>query len=163
VITPGQGLGTFPGGLQDAARTVVEWARAGWAADVFIELHTNAGARGVFCVYPQWGDDVDAMVRDELGPEIARRISVAAGLPLWDSGVMGERSTAVGAGGSRLGVFNATASIRSCRRLIVECGAHTDPRDLAIIQSPGFFERAAGAIAEALLSIPRGMKAPEVG
>src|SRR5690606_3210853 len=53
-ITPGDGLGMFPGGLQDVAQRVVDWARSGWVADLFLEVHTEGagGRRGVFAIYP---------------------------------------------------------------------------------------------------------------
>lgn len=151
VITPNEGLGQWPGGLQDAARQVVRWAVSGWSADLFVELHTNAGGRGVFCVYPDWGLDVDLEVCDVLGPRLASTIARATGLPVWTSGVMSERSTAVGASGYRLGVFAATAPVApTCTRLIIECGSHTSSEDLAIVQAAGFNERVAGAVVDAL-------------
>ena len=120
VITPdgpdadtSPGDGAYPGGLQDVARRVVEWAGQGWVADLFIELHTEGVAlRGVFGVYPDWGDDYDEGA-DNLGFEMALNIRAAVGIPLRGMGIMSEQATAVGRGGSRLGVFLATAPIKA--------------------------------------------------
>lgn len=150
VVTPDDGLGFFDGGLQGVAQVVVDWANAGWVADLFLECHTegvaNENVRGVFAIYPDWGDDVDADVRDTLGPAISNAISAATGIPVRGSGTMSEKSTGVGIGGSRLGVFLRTAPIRATTtRLIVEHGSHSSPDDLAILRQPD----TAGTIATA--------------
>ncbi len=146
VITPDDGRGTFPGGLDAVAGQV----RA--TDDLFLEVHTegnNAGdyGRGVFAIYPDWDGDVDTDVRDRLGPDIARRVSAATGIPVRGSaGVMSERQTGVGADGHRLGVFRVTAPLRArTTRLIVEFGAHTSPADMAVWARPS----AVAAMAEA--------------
>lgn len=155
VITPDDGRGMFPGTLSAAARQVVTWAGQGWAASIYMEVHTEGnnggdGARGAFAIYPDWGDDVDADVRDRLGPDIVRRLRDATGLPLRGNGVMSEKKTGVGAGGDRLGVFGATEPVRATTtRLIVEYGSHSSPADLAIWAQPGFLQRASDATADA--------------
>lgn len=152
IITPGDGVGEFPGTVYDVGEQVVIWHRQGWLADVFAELHTNDGARGVFAIYPDWGTDVDVDVRDRLGPDLARRVSRVTGLPIWGNGTMSERKTAVGSQGFRLGIFRATAAIKAtCTRLILECGAHTQPADLAILQTPGMLDVASATIGDALV------------
>lgn len=162
VITPDEGRGTYPGGLDAVAGQV----RAD--DDVFLEVHTEGNSagdngRGVFAIYPDWGDDVDTDVRDRLGPDIARRVSAATGIPVRGSGVMSERRTGVGIDGYRLGVFRITASLRArLTRLIVEYGAHTSPADLARLRAPGVMEAIAAATAEALAAFLAGaVPAPE--
>ena len=146
------GDGDFPGGLQDVARQVVNWANAGWVADLYLEVHTEGagGVRGVFAIYPDWGGDLDTDVRDRLGPAVVRAISQATGLPVRGSGVMSERATGVGRQGYRLGIFYVTSPLRATTtRLIIEHGAHDAPADLAIMRSAGFNEKVAkAAVAE---------------
>lgn len=151
VITPDDGRGMFPGGLDAVAGQV----RAD--DDLFLEVHTegnNAGdaGRGVFAIYPDWDGDVDTDVRDRLGPDIARRVSAATGIPVRGSaGVMSERQTGVGADGYRLGVFRVTAPLRDrTTRLIVEFGAHTSPADMAVWTRPGAVAAMAEATADAI-------------
>jgi hypothetical protein len=156
VVTPDDGLGMFPGGLQDAARVVVEWARAGWVADLYLEPHTEAGPRGVFGIYPDWGSDIDVDARERVIPAMVRAISDVSGIPIRRIGdrlgVMSERQTGVGAQGYRLGIFLVTEPIRATTtRLIVEHGAHTQTDDLAILRQPGMIERIAAAGAPAAL------------
>ena len=156
VVTPDDGLGMFPGGLQDAARKVVEWAQQGWVADLFLESHTEAGPRGVFGIYPDWGNDVDVDARDRVIPAMVRAISQVSGIPIRRigdrEGVMSEKQTAVGARGYRLGIFLVTVPLRATTtRLIIEHGAHTQPEDLAILRQPGMIERIAQAGARAAL------------
>lgn len=155
VAQPDDGAGMFRGGLDAVGNAVVKWADAGWEPDFFVEVHTEGGGgSGVFCIYPDWGDDVDADVRDRLGPAIARRVAAATGLPVRRStgeGVMSERATGVGLQGFRLGIFRTTAPLKaSCTRLIVEYGAHDREPDLTIAGQPDFAERCALATAEAL-------------
>lgn len=153
VVTPDEGLGVFHGRLSDVARRVVDWDRAGWPVDLFLEVHAEGnqggnGSRGCFVIYPDTDDDVDIRVRDELGPALIHRLSAATGIPLRGDGLMSERETAVGARGRRLGVLRSTLPIRAhCTRLLVEVGATTSPLDLAIMQRPDFAARAAEAIA----------------
>lgn len=144
VLTPDDGRGTSPDSLDTIA------ARTPANAAIYMETHTEAGPRGVFVIYPDWGDDVDTDVRDRLGPAIAQAVSKATGLPIRGNGTMSERETGVGAGGDRLGVFRATAGLRaSTTRMIIEFGSHTQSADLAIINAPGFYQKAAGAVAGA--------------
>lgn len=156
VFTPGDGLGTRPDGIWDLAREIVATARAGWPPDIFLETHTEgagSAARGVFAIYPDWGDDVDVDVRDRLGPLVTRRIAAATGLPVRGDGTMSERDTAVGRSGFRLGVFGQTAAIKAtATRLIIEYGSHDSPADLAPIDAPGFYARAGRATAAAFAS-----------
>ena len=164
---PDPGDGQFPGGLWDAARKVVEFANAGWKADVFIETHTQAGGgRGVFGIYPDWQPsdgsayDLDAFARDTLIPSIANRVDAATALSLWTDGVMSEKQTGVGGQGYRLGVFRATEPVRSfCTRLIIEFGAH-DNADEQIIRSNGFYALAGRAVVDALFDAYGLRKAP---
>ncbi len=141
--------------LRDVGRAVVAWSATG-RVDLFIELHgqsaLSAAERGCFAIYPEWmGGDVDAEVRDALGPWLARAIAQATGVPVWGDGVLSEQRTAVGLGGSRLAVFAATASIRaSCTRLLIETGHLTNAEDLVLMRARDWPDRAAGAIAETL-------------
>lgn len=149
VITPDDGRGDYPGSLSAVASQVTA------DDDCFLEVHTegvgNPNVRGVFAIYPDWGDDVDTDVRDTLGPAIAKAVSAATGLPVRGSGVMSEKQTGVGAGGDRLGVFGATARYKAtCTRLIVEYGSHTSPADMALWKQPAFLSQAADATADAL-------------
>jgi hypothetical protein len=153
VITPDEGLGHFPGTLSQAAAKVVEWARAGWVADIFLEVHTEGAGRtvrGAFAIYPDWGDDVDTDVRDRLGPDLVRRLTQATGLPKRGNGLMSEKNTYVGSQGHRLGVFGATEPVKATTtRLIVEFGSHDNPDDLAIFNRPTFNGDAATAVTKA--------------
>jgi hypothetical protein len=77
VITPNDGLGQFPGGLQDVAAKVVEWASAGgWVADLYLETHTqglgDTTVRGAFAIYPDWGNDIDLTVKNGLGLKMVK-------------------------------------------------------------------------------------------
>lgn len=130
------GDGEFPGDIAAVARRAVALG-----AHLFIELHTEAGPRGVFVIYPDWPSrgDLDADVRDRLGPALATAISAASGgIPVRASGpVMSEQRTAVGASGHRLAAFAATAGARATMtRCLIEHGAHTQPADLAILERP---------------------------
>ncbi len=153
VFTPGDGLGTRPDGIWDLARAVVAAAHAGWSPDILLETHTEGAgpaARGVFAIYPDWGDDVDVDVRDRLGPRVARAIAAATGLPVRGAGVLSERATGVGLSGYRLGLFGQTTAIKAtCTRLIIEYGSHDVTTDLAIIDAPGFYTKAGRATAHA--------------
>ncbi|MDB5078527.1 MAG: hypothetical protein JWP00_451 [Chloroflexi bacterium] len=157
VITPNDGLGMFPGGLRKVAQKVVDWSKNdGWTADIFLETHTegvsNTNVRGVFSIYPDWGSDVDQTVKNELGLKIATAISDVSGIPvreggvLFGPGVMSRMETEVGSHGDRLGIFLVTAELAATTtRLIVEHGAHSSPKDLAILQTPGMLAKIAGA------------------
>lgn len=159
VITPDDGRGMFPGGLDAVAGQV----RAD--DDLFLEVHTegnNAGdaGRGVFAIYPDWDGDVDTDVRDRLGPDIARRVSAASGIPVRGSGVLSEKRTGVGIDGFRLGVFRVTAPLRArTTRLIVEYGAHSSPADMALWRRPGAVAAMAEATADAIAAF-YGIAAP---
>ena len=153
VVQPDDGMGTIAGSLDVVGNTVVGWDKAGWTPDIFLECHTEGGGGvGAFAIYPDWQGDVDADVRDTLGPDVARRIAAATGLGLGagGDGVMSERQTGVGASGSRLGIFRTTAPLAaSTTRLIIEYGAHDRQPDQGIAESPGFYDRCGQATAEA--------------
>lgn len=158
VVQGHDGLDMFPGSLSDVAKTVVNWD-ATWPVDVFLETHTEGagGARGAFAIYPDWSPDIDTDVRDTLGPHIAQLLTLYTGMPQRRIGnvlgVMSERQTGVGSQGNRLGVFRVTEPIRDhCTRLIVEFGAHDNAADLAIFNAPGFLDKAAAAVADAIAS-----------
>jgi N-acetylmuramoyl-L-alanine amidase len=157
VVTPKQGLGTFPGGLRAVAQTVVDWAEQGWTADIFLEVHAeNNGngdiGRGCFTIFPGVDGDTDAIVRDKLGPMISQSIREATGIPLRGNGVLSERKTHVfTAHNARLGIFQVTAPLRArCRRMIVEVGAYSSPADLKIMRRSDFADKTGQAIAGAL-------------
>ncbi|MFN8513540.1 MAG: glucosaminidase domain-containing protein [Thermomicrobiales bacterium] len=155
-IQPEVGNPEFAGGLWDVAHTVVRFAQDdGWVPDYFIELHTegvdNPQVRGVFVIYPDMEGDVDTDVRDHLGGDIARRIAAATGLPVRGDGLMPETKTGVGLSGFRLGIFGQSTAIKATTtRCIIEVGSHSSPKDLEIMGQDGFFERAAGALADAI-------------
>ena len=149
VITPEDGSGQFPGGLQDVARKVVEWSNDGWEAELFLECHTNGsnGTRGAFGIYPDSGSDVDTEARDNLIPAMVRAGTAATGIPIYGDGTMSEKVTGVGASGYRLGIFLVTEPLaETCTRLIIEHGAHDSSADLAIMQGLDFNKRWAGAV-----------------
>lgn len=157
VITPQDGLGIFRGGLRQVAQTVVDWAHEGWNADVFLEVHAEDNGRGdagrgCFTIFPDAGTDSDAVVRDTLGPMISRALSNATDIPLRGTGVLSERKTHVFQDlRARLGIFEVTAKLRvHCRRMIVEVGAYSSPKDLHIMQQERFADQAGQAIAGAL-------------
>lgn len=147
-LTPNQGLGTSPLSLDTVAAKVNTMNPK---PAIFIECHTEGdGGRGVFTIYPDWDADVDADVRDVLGPSISRAVAAATGLSLGagGDGVMSEKQTGVGASGSRLGVFRATEPSRDeVTRCIVEFGAHDKQPDLGIADTPGFALKCAAATA----------------
>lgn len=153
VVQPDDGMGVVSGSLDLVGNTVVKWADAGWEADIFLECHTEGGGGvGVFAIYPDAPGDVDADVRDRLGPDAARRIGAATGLVLGagGDGVMSEQQTGVGGQGFRLGIFRTTAPLAaSTTRLIIEYGAHDKEPDLSIAKSPGFAEKCGQATAGA--------------
>lgn len=152
VITPNDGLGDYPGGLQDVARKAADLN-----PDLFLEVHfegvSNQSVRGCFAIYPDWGDDVDVDVRDRLGPDMALRVRDATGIPLRGNGTMSEKNTGVGKGGkgSRLGAFAASVLVKAtCTRMLFEYGALTNPKDKAIIDSLGFYGKAARGTVDAI-------------
>lgn len=161
-ITPNDGMGDFPGGLQDVAREAVRLN-----ANCFLEVHmegvANTSVRGCFAIYPDWPPDVDADVRDRLGPDMARRVRDATGLPLRGNGTMSEKNTGVGGQGHRLGAFGASASARATmERVLFEYGTLTNVQDKAIIDGPQFNERAARATVDALVAFYNAQEAPRV-
>jgi N-acetylmuramoyl-L-alanine amidase len=165
VITPNDGLGQFPGGLQDVAAKIVEWSNAGWVADLYLETHTqglgDTSVRGAFAIYPDWVNDIDLVVKNGLGLTMVKAISAATGIPVWSSGLMSEKSTGVGISGFRLGIFLRTAPVASdTTRLIIEHGSHSNPQDLAILQNPEMQQRIANAGAKAATDYLIGIHGP---
>jgi len=149
------GDGDYPGALDAAAAVAVRWAREGWVPDVLLETHTqgvaNPSVRGVFGIFPDWTGDEDTDARDRLIPAIVERVCRATGFPKYGNGVMSERRTGVGLGGSRLGVFRATEPIKgTTTRVLVEYGAHTNPTERAAHRTEAFLNGAARATAEAI-------------
>jgi N-acetylmuramoyl-L-alanine amidase len=157
VITPNDGLGDSTVGLQEVAHQVVVWANAGWVADLYLETHTqglnDSSVRGCFGIYPDWGSDIDLFVRNYLASRICQAINQAVGIPVYQAGVMSEKSTGVGISGFRLGIFLVTAALNNLtKRLIVEHGAHSNPQDLAILQNPFQQKKIAEASAQAIIT-----------
>lgn len=162
--TPGQGLGLYPGNYNDAAASIMDWVRAGWVPDVFLEFHsegTAAGVRGSFVIYPDNGNDVDSLIRDH-GSEFAKAVEKTTGLPVTGDGTMSEQKTGVGLEGYRLGVFAATAELaESTTRFIFEIGTHSDPDDTAIMSTPDFPKKAADGTYRAFVNMfPFGVPVP---
>lgn len=159
VVQPHDGMGSYPGSLSDVAQVVVDWDRAGWTVDLFLEAHTEGagGTRGAFSIFPDWPPDVDVDVRDTIGPDIVTRLNASTGMPVRNlrppgrPGAMSERQTGVGAEGHRLGIFRITEPLRDhTTRLIVEFGAHDNTQDMAIFNAPGFLNHAGAAVAESI-------------
>lgn len=154
VVTPQDGEGRYPGGVSAVGAQVVRWARQdAWRADLFLEFHGQAlgdpVVRGGFCIYPDAPGDVDADVRDKLGPAIADSIKAATGIPTRTP--LSEKATLVGMQGSRLGVFAATAPLKdTCTRLLVEAWTYTNPQDEAIAAKPDFPDKVALAVTRAV-------------
>jgi N-acetylmuramoyl-L-alanine amidase len=165
VITPNDGLGMYPGGLQDVAAKVVEWSKAGWTADLYLETHTqglgDTSVRGAFAIYPDWNGDIDLTVKNGLGLSMVKALSAASGIPVWSSGIMSEKATGVGIGGSRLGIFLRTAPVAAnTTRLIIEHGAHSSPLDLVLLQTPAIQQKIANASAKAAVDYLQGIHGP---
>lgn len=157
VVTPDDGMGMFHGGLRQVAQTVVDWAHEGWNADIFLEVHAEDNGRGdagrgCFTIFPDAGSDTDGVVRDTLGPMISHALRNATDIPLRGTGVLSERKTHVFQDlHARLGIFEVTSKLRvHCRRMIVEVGAYSSPKDLRIMQQENFADLAGQAICGAL-------------
>ena len=150
--TPNDGLGDYPGNLGAAVREVQGWANNGWVADMLVEVHfqglsgnSNAG-RGVFCIYPDWTNDLDTDVRDVFRPLWIPDFTARTGMPAYGDGGMSEKRTAVGAAGDRLGVFSQSVGLKATTtRTIIEHGCHTCPADRAIINQGDFNQKAVDA------------------
>jgi N-acetylmuramoyl-L-alanine amidase len=165
VITPNDGLGMYQGGLQDVAAKVVEWSKAGWTADLYLETHTqglgDTSVRGAFAIYPDWNGDVDLTVKNGLGLAMVKALSAASGIPVWSSGIMSEKATGVGISGYRLGIFLRTAPVAAnTTRLIIEHGAHSSPLDLVLLQNPAIQQKIANASAKAAVDYLQGIHGP---
>jgi hypothetical protein len=165
VITPNDGLGMYQGGLQDVAAKVVEWSKAGWTADLYLETHTqglgDTSVRGAFAIYPDWNGDIDLTVKNGLGLSMVKAISAASGIPVWSNGIMSEKATGVGIGGYRLGIFLRTQPVAAnTTRLIIEHGAHSNPQDRTILQNPEMQQKIANASAKAAVDYLQGIHGP---
>lgn len=157
VVQPQEGLGMFPGGLQQAAAQVVAWHNAGWKPELYLEIHFEGNGsqddgRGCFVIYPDKGGELDTDARDRLAPAICDGITRRTGVPRRGDGRMPESKTAVGLErGARLGVFAALSPIRATlTRALVEVAACSAPSDWALIQGPHFIEQAAAGIADGI-------------
>lgn len=151
--TPNDGQGNFNGPLDAAAATVRGWVADGWLPDIVTEIHhqglSNTSIRGGFVIYPDSkglsgrkpaGDHIDLDVRAEAGA-MAQIVCGAIGVPVWQSGVMSERSTGVGGQGWRLGFFGAVSDayfINNACVFITEAATFTNPGDKAVMDAPGF-------------------------
>lgn len=124
--------------LDDVAQTVVDWDRAGWPVDLYLEVHSEGagGAQGVFGIYPDWDGDYDGDA-ERISRDAAVRISAAVdGLGVRGGGAMSEKSTYVGSQGYRLGIFRVTTPIKDhATRLILEYGAHDDDAEYQAVMS----------------------------
>lgn len=157
-ITPDEGYGYHPHGLQQAAAECCLWSEQGWTPNLFIEIHAegnNRGdkGRGCFAIYPDSDkhNDIDTTIQKDLGPQLAKAVQQATGIPPRNGGIMSERNTAVGGKGYRLGVFYATTPVRkTTARAIFEVGSLTSPADTKILSQPGFPEKCGRALAEAI-------------
>lgn len=166
VLTPNDGAGWSAGDLSQVAAQIVAMARSGWTADLFIELHFEAGGAedGCFVIYPDWPavGDTDTDVRDTIGPAIARHIASNTGLDVRGGGIMSERQTYVGATQGRLGIFAATALLKATlSRCIIEVAQIV--ADAPIIRHPEFCAQVADGIADALGLPARTPPAPPDG
>lgn len=124
--------------------------------DLAFEIHTegvsNPNTKGAFVIYPDWGGDVDGDVMDLLGPSIVSNITSSTEIGKRGNGLMSEKQTGVGASGFRLGFFAATAPHKAtCTRFIVECGTHTNPDELKLLQQDSVKQQIAEAIVRACL------------
>lgn len=161
VYTPNDGAGMSSEGYVEVAAKVVKDAQNGWIPLIYMETHSDAGPPGVFCVYPDWGNDVDVDVKNGFGLDISKKIEAATGLRVRGGGIMSEKSTYVGSQGYRLGIFAVTAPIKTTTtRLILECGSHTHPGDIAIMAKSGFYLKAGKAVANTFLAFAQSL--PEV-
>lgn len=162
--TPGRGLGLYPGYLNQAAAQAVVYDESGWTVDVFVECHSEGvddpSVRGLFVIYPDSAPDVDVDVR-EFGNELATIVARRCGFTLRqggvvEPGVMSEKQTGVGSQGYRLGVFRDTASlIDHSSRFIIEAGAHSNPQDHAIMESPAFLGNHAFGLIEGIAALAK--------
>lgn len=132
---------------------------ANWAARQAVEqrirllfqVHfegTHPSVRGAFAIPPHQPSrndyDRDA---ERIGLDIVRRLNVATGMPIRGNGVMLETATAAG----ELAFFSRSAHVKaSTERLLLEYGAsNSNLEDRAIVDSPGFYERAARVTVDA--------------
>lgn len=137
-------------------RDVADWFAQRHAADPFgllLQLHFQGEGsgtrRGPFGIYPdndERGDhDLDAR---ELGRDMSQRIVAVSGdMPLYGDGTMSEKDTAA----KSLAFFSRTTNARQIERLLLECAcSNSNMADRAIVDSPGWYARAAGAIVDAI-------------
>jgi uncharacterized protein YkwD len=166
--TPNEGLGMFPGPLDEAAAEVRHWAAAGWVADILHEVHHEGtgtpSIRGGFFIYPDSAGlsgrnagDIDTDVQSEAG-RMASLLAAAIGTTTRYNPPQGmsERQTGVGAQGFRLGVFGAWADrvfIDNSFRFISEAATYTNAQDLAIIKQANYAELHAKGIIDAYIHL----------
>lgn len=135
-------------------RDVADWA-ARQAVEQGIRLlfqahfeGTSPNVRGAFAIPPHQPsrDDYDKDA-ERIGLDVVRRLNEATGIPIRGNGVMLE--TATGAGS--LAFFSRSAHLKdSTERLLVEYGAsNTNAEDRAIVDAPGFYEKAARVTVDA--------------
>lgn len=154
----------FDGSLDTVGREVVRRHNTN-PYDIMLDIHFEGDAnntRGVFAIVPD-GDGLrsytsysgtDSMASNTLDTRYAEAIAIgvsaSTGLSIRRSGVvrpgvMSERQTYVGGNGYRLAMFGYTAPVRDRMvRLVLELGNIRG--DAAIIQAPGFYDRAAAGV-----------------
>lgn len=154
----------FAGSLDAVGREIVR-RHNGNPYDIMLDIHFEGDAnntRGVFAIVPD-GDGLhsyspysgtDSMETNTLdlryAEAIAQAVSETTGLPIRRAGVvkpgvMSEKQTYVGGNGYRLAMFGYTAQVRHRMvRLVLELGNIRGDAD--IIQSPGFYDRAAQGV-----------------
>ncbi len=162
--TPNEGLGLYPGYLNQAPASLVNSA---WRPDMMIELHSEGvadpGTKGAFVIFPDWGIDRDIDVMAS-GLIFAKRLQLVTGGEIGirsvdGPGLMSERDTGVGLLGYRLGVFRDTFSARGyCTRLILEQGAHSNPGERAYMESAAFLEAQARALISSIIEFAQVQK-----
>lgn len=158
----------FAGTLDAVAREVVR-RHTNAPYDLMLDIHFEGDAnntRGVFAIVPD-GDGLRSLIAYtgtdsaasntldlDYAEAIARGVAESTGLRLRTTGVnrpgvMSEKQTGVGGQGFRLAMFAYTAVVRQrLVRLVLELGNIVG--DAAVIQSPGFFERAAEGVANGI-------------
>jgi len=134
-------------------------------ARMLLQVHfegTNPAVRGSFGVYPSNAgrDDFDADAR-RIGQDISRRLRDATGMPMRNDGSMAESDTNAG----ELAWFSRSVGLKAnTERLLMEYGAsNSNMDDRAIVDSPGFYQKAAVATVEALEAFYGIQAQPEPG
>ena len=157
----------YSGTLDEVAKRVLRIATdIPGDAIVMLDLHIEdaAAPRGCFAVVPDdpsaksatAGAHADTWSQNErervIGASIIAAISAATGIPMRTAtapGLMSERATGVGAGGSRLAMFRVTAPARGRMvRLLIEHG--NIEKDRALLDAPETPMRCGRAVAEVM-------------